>query len=197
VSYHHSPKHVIFLGAGASVTSGYPLAEKLRKEWLISKIDLRKKIFKMLHDFGGSTAGQVHAAQVHFDAWIEPIAASLQLFREGGFGTIDEFCYLIRHARDVDVQRMKSLLRLIFGLHSPEQNYTNSDYYGFIQRLFNPKGLSSLKSDVAVFSYNYDPYLGNPHLGGYAAKKQIPIINRRPSFWIDSGLICRDGIHSK
>lgn len=152
-----TPKHVIFLGAGASATSGYPLADGLRQEWLASADGLRKQVIAAL--------GQIHTHYDYepivkqFDAWIEPLKGPLKLFRDGGFGTIDEFCYLIRDVGAPAIAELKKALRLVFGTHSPETQFAKSDYYRFIQKLFEPTDLKSLRSDIVVMSFNYDAYL--------------------------------------
>lgn len=94
-----------------------------------------------------------------FEQWLKPIQKPLQLFRDGGFGTIDEFCFHIRDARPEIVSRLKQVLQLVFGIHGPERGYAKSDYYRFIQRLFKPDRLADLREDIIVMSFNYDPYL--------------------------------------
>ena len=62
---------------------------------------------------------------------------------------------------------MKQLVGIILALHNPEKSYklpsgqeTNgfesSDYYPLIQRLFG--GSDKVRDDIAILSYNYDPY---------------------------------------
>lgn len=150
------PKHVIFLGAGASVTSGYPLGDDLRKEWLVSIEALHRRACQQL---GAGFLDNSQTDPRMLQSWLDPIRQTLELFRQGGFGTIDEFCYLIRDSRPEDVARLKSILRFVFGLVEPEKNFPKSDYYRFIQQLFKPSALSELRDDVVVMSFNYDPYL--------------------------------------
>jgi len=185
-------KHVIFLGAGASHTSGYPMAEKLRKEWLISHEHLREKVLELLRERRGkvspSEADMVPIYQNMFDGWMQPRARALQLFREGGFGTIDEFCYHLRKTKADDVSRLKGLLRFVFGLHNPEKDFTQSDYYGFIQRLFDPEDLSSFRDDVVVLSYNYDGYLEWLLRRAYHRRKAALTTNPIPDPKIDGAI---------
>ncbi len=153
-----TPKHVIFLGAGASASSGYPMADDLRREWLASADGLRVR-FKRAMGLGLTVEPRQNWILEEFERWIEKYRVPLQLFREGGFGTIDEFCYLLRGTESKMASDLKFVLRFVFGIHSPEEQFTDSDYYPFIQKLFDPKKLSALRSDVVVMSFNYDPYL--------------------------------------
>ncbi len=135
-----------------------------------------------------STANIVPTYQNMFDNWMQPKARALQLFREGGFGTIDEYCYHLRDARAEDVVQLKALLRFIFGLHNPEKDFTQSDYYGFIQRLFKPDDLSSLRDDVVVLSYNYDGYLEWLLRRAYHRRKAALTRNPTPDPKIDGAI---------
>lgn len=153
-------KHVIFLGAGASATSGYPVADQLRKEWLASEQVLLAKATDQIN-FPNTVERdlRVQEATRAFRQWYEDHRGPMKLFRQGGFGTIDEFCYHARHTRPDDVRRLKAVLRFALGVHSPEAHFHKSDYYSFVQKLFLTEKLSSLRDDVAVLSFNYDPYL--------------------------------------
>lgn len=152
-------KHVIFFGAGASYTSGYPLAADLRKilssSYTFGKY-LEEKITKLDSTAKGACA-----------KWFSELSSTIELFREGGFGTVDEFSYLARKQFPQQVHEMKQLVGLILALHNPETLYKkpsgegtngfeNSDYYPFIQRLFRER--DTIRDDVAILSYNYDPY---------------------------------------
>ncbi len=151
-----APKHVIFLGAGASVSSGYPLGDDLRKIWLASAGDLKKQVLDLVYGKENRIRTGQHPAQ--FDNWVQPLAESLKLFRNGCFGTIDEFCYLMRETKVQEVANLKNVLRLVLGLHNPENEFTKSDYYPFIQKLFSDD-LRALRNDLVVISFNYDVYL--------------------------------------
>jgi hypothetical protein len=148
-------KHVIFLGAGASYTSGYPLAETLRFEWLASADTFRGRIGKELEPLDSAT--RVELMQ-RVTQWLDGIKTPLLLFREGGFGSIDEFCYHVRDAQPDAVEKLKWALQVVFGIHNPERLHAKSDYYRFIQRLFKPEQLATLREDIVVMSFNYDPY---------------------------------------
>ena len=49
-------------------------------------------------------------------------------------------------------------MRLALALHNPEEMFDKSDYYPFIQRLFD-KNLYLLRPDITIISFNYDCYL--------------------------------------
>lgn len=91
--------------------------------------------------------------------WLKTYEQSLKLFRAGGFGTIDEFCYLLRTEQPETVNDLKKVLRLALGFQNPEKHFATSDYYQLIQALFGPADLKNLRGDVAILSFNYDPYL--------------------------------------
>lgn len=87
-----------------------------------------------------------------------PLKKTIDLFRHGGFATVDEFSSLAGRNFQGDVQNLKQLLRFALSLRDPENNFHESDYYRFIQRLFHKK-LFPLRNDVCVLTFNYDPYL--------------------------------------
>jgi hypothetical protein len=151
-------KHVIFLGAGASYTSGYPLAEGLRRI-LSSDATFQAYVWKKM---------SVGNAANSLLAWFKNLSKPIELFREGGFGTVDEFSLLAGKQFPQEVHAIKQLVGLTLALHNPEEPYElnsgppkngfeSSDYYPFIQRLFQES--AKLRDDVAILSYNYDPYL--------------------------------------
>lgn len=143
-------KHVIFLGAGASVTSGYPLANDLRLRLSSEK--------QMKVDIERLDAGHL-ASHAAITACFSDFKSSIELFRHGGFGSVDEFAKLAAAKYPNHVQVMKQLTHLGLALHNPEDNFHKSDYYQFVQRLFNDKLVHSLKPNITILSYNYDCYL--------------------------------------
>lgn len=169
-------KHVIFLGAGASVTSGYPLAADLRLI-LSSKNSYSRYLEQKLP---GDEHKNLRANLVgHFDQ----TQNAIRLFREGGFATIDEFSYLAGPKFAAEIQSLRKLLTLVLSLHFPEATYKcsrrrtetdgfeTSDYYAFIQRLFDST-LHELRDDVVILSYNYDCYLEFILNRAYIRRKQ-------------------------
>src|SRR6266571_6800484 len=54
---------------------------------------------------------------------------------------------------------MRNLLAACLSIRNPERTFEQSDYYPFIQTLFKQDELWSLRDEIAVLTYNYDPYL--------------------------------------
>jgi hypothetical protein len=147
-------KHVIFLGAGASCGSGYPLANDLRL--LISSRKKWENALSAYESKHGIEAGLLTKSGLNY--WDYQILA-LNLFREGGFATVDEFCKLAGGSSfKAEINNLRSFLRAVLGLFNPEESFEKSEYYGFVQSLFN-EDLFTLRDDVTILSYNYDPYL--------------------------------------
>jgi hypothetical protein len=145
-------KHVIFLGAGASKESGYPLADGLRL--LISS---HPKWTEALKSYDQKHGGGGHIVHDGTTFWSSQFQA-LDLFRKGGFATLDEFCKLAGGAFRNEVNGLRRLVRAALGLFNPEEHFEDSEYYGFVQSLFE-KDLVTLRRDITVLTYNYDPYL--------------------------------------
>jgi hypothetical protein len=168
-------KHVIFLGAGASKQSGYPLANDLRllissrKKWeeaLAGYEEIHKLVGRPITTIGMSYWDK------HADA--------LNLFRNGGFATIDEFCKLAGgFSFQKEIHDLRCLVRVALGLFNPEEHFEKSEYYGFIQALFK-NDLLSLREDLTVLTYNYDPYL--EFLLHRALEHRFQVIGREKSF---------------
>jgi hypothetical protein len=140
-------KHVIVLGAGASVGSGYPDANRLRV--LMSSRDELSAHFAQL---GGADTTSLLGCFDHFKT-------AVHYFRDGGFASVDEFCKLAGRGHLAnEVTELKKLMRLVLCLHNPELHFEKSEYYRFIQKLFINDDWK-LRDDIVVLSYNYDPYL--------------------------------------
>jgi hypothetical protein len=173
-------KHVIFLGAGASKQSGYPLANDLRL--LISS---RKKWEEALAGYEDKQklVGRPITA-IGMNYW-DKHADALNLFRNGGFATIDEFCKLAGgFSFQKEIHDLRCLVRAALGLFNPEENFEKSEYYGFIQSLFK-NDLLSLREDLTVLTYNYDPYL--EFLLHRAVEHRFQVVGRGKSFVVSSG----------
>ncbi len=95
------------------------------------------------------------------------LSDTVQLFREGGFGTVDEFSFLAGRTHPQQVHEMKQLVGIIMALHNPEgiygapsgkttSGFESSDYYPLIQRIFREK--DEVRNDLAILTYNYDAY---------------------------------------
>jgi hypothetical protein len=164
--------HVIFLGAGASLTSGYPIGEKLRLRLANENhffSDLDKAFPKNQIGHKTSKGEETEAICLEYFRRFKPV---VELFRHGGFGTVDEFSKLAADKYPEHTQDMKKLMRLAFALHNPEDSFHKSDYYPFIQRLFSDD-LHSLKSNITIISYNYDCYLDYLLLKAYEYRKRL------------------------
>jgi hypothetical protein len=149
-----SEHHVIFLGAGSSYGSGYPLANDLRL--LISSRKNWEEALVKYEDEHKLPGKPISALGINY--WDYHVVA-LDLFRNGGFATVDEFCKLAGgFSFQSEINNLRCLLRAALGLFNPEEKFEKSEYYGFIQSLFMPD-LLSLRDGVTVLSFNYDPYL--------------------------------------
>jgi hypothetical protein len=142
--------HVIFLGAGASYTSGYPIGQELRLQ-MASKSHFEKRV-KKLYGNDGELVGQLLE-------YFNRFAESIELFRHGGFATVDEFSKLASGSYPEHVQNMKMFMRLVLALHNPEDKFHKSDYYPFIQRLFRSDDMIYFRNEIAIITFNYDCYL--------------------------------------
>ena len=163
-------KHVIFLGAGASKSSGYPVADELRL--LLSSeshfLSWVEKCFPKAPDQAARLA----------NAYFEVFESSIELFRKGGFASVDEFCRSISDQRKrtdyerelVKVEHMRCLTRAVLAAWNPEDKFEDSEYYRFIQKLFRADSLETLRDDLSILSFNYDPYLEFLLLRAWAAR---------------------------
>ncbi len=149
-----SLRHVIFLGAGASKTSRYPLANELRLR-LSGDLECLAALARTIGVDINAIPQKTHSTIHHV---FEEFKTTIQLFRRGGFGTVDEFSKLASAHYPENVLKMKHLVKLALSLHDPEENFHESDYYPFVQRLFD-KNLYSWKHNITILSYNYDCYL--------------------------------------
>jgi hypothetical protein len=146
-------KHVIFLGAGASFGSGYPLASQLRL--LLSSREHFEKAITEYEDQSGLKDKPIWRHAQHCFTRNEK---ALQLFRHGGFATVDEFCKLAGKRFHQEIDQLRQMIRGVLGLFNPEENFHKSEYYEFVQKLFE-SDLVTLRHDVTVLTYNYDLYL--------------------------------------
>lgn len=150
--------HVIFLGAGASYTSGYPIGQELRLR-MTSKEYFHAKLMELYPtDMPISTNPRyapIPKCLGHFDRFSD----SIKLFRHGGFATVDEFSYLASDSYPEHVQAMKKLMGFVLAIHNPETKFYESDYYPFIQKLFRPDALNQFRNEITVITFNYDCYL--------------------------------------
>lgn len=141
-------KHVIFLGAGASASSGYPLAYDLTLR-MISREHRDNYCYQLF---------KRHFFPEGAD-FIEKIKVAVDFFARGAFASVDEFCKLAADSPEFVgyVPQLKQLMRLILSINNPLDNFEN-DYRFMVNRLIANDGVS-LRDDVAILSYNYDPHL--------------------------------------
>lgn len=152
--YVTTAKHVIFLGAGASKDSGYPLANKLRL-LISSRTDWETALLNYAKE---RTPSDSSIVKIGMEFWDQHKQA-IDLFRNGGFATLDEFCKLAGgFGYGDEINGLRTLVRAVLGLFNPEDHFERSEYYAFVQALFEDD-LVSLRDDVSVLTYNYDPYL--------------------------------------
>ena len=96
--------HVIFLGAGASASSGYPTGDKLRLR-MSSQALFTRHVQKHCH----LTDIAIGEFSRYWDEFIKNCKGSIQLFRKGGFGTVDEFSKLASRS---DPKHLRLLQRI-------------------------------------------------------------------------------------
>jgi hypothetical protein len=163
-------KHVIFLGAGASFTSGYPIGQELRLQ-MSSQEHFSEELKK--HIQLNTYAPDINSVFVKCVKRFADFKDSVELFRHGGFATVDEFSKLASVANQEHVQNMKRLMRISLAAHNPEKKFHESDYYPFIQRLFREDKLEELRSEITVITYNYDCYLDFLLLEAFRHRQRI------------------------
>src|SRR5208283_3527171 len=150
--------HVIFLGAGASFTSDYPIGQELRL-LMTSKDYFKGKLEKLYPTPFPASTDPTYASILkclkHFDRF----AKSIEFFRHGGFATVDEFSRHAAGSYPEHVLAMKKLMCFVLALHNPEEKFYQSDYYPFIQRLFRNDALDRFRNEITVITFNYDCYL--------------------------------------
>ena len=150
--------HVIFLGAGASYTSGYPIGQELRL-LMTSKEYFHSKLTKLYPIDTPSSQNPRYAAILECLGHFDRFSHSIKIFRHGGFATVDEFSYLASASYPEHVQAMKKLMCFVLAIHNPEPKFQDSDYYPFIQKLFRPDTLNQFRNEISVITFNYDCYL--------------------------------------
>ena len=122
--------HVIFLGAGASDTSGYPIGQELRLR-MASQEHFQAELYKIIPE-NSLTPLEANKARSKCFSRFADFNESVELFRHGGFATIDEFSKLASVGHQKHVQNMKKLMRVVLSLHNPEKQFHESDYYPWV-----------------------------------------------------------------
>lgn len=148
-------KHIIFLGAGASASSGYPLANRL-----VLLMSDRKTFFNEVNrcqkECGDPELDGPEKSVI--SQYLNAFQEAVKNLRLGAFASVDELSRLSvgsNHASSV--RSLKKLLRYVFALYNPHQNsLAETDYRPFIYALFGTS--SRIRDDTAIISFNYDPY---------------------------------------
>jgi len=149
-------KHVVILGAGASVTSGYPDANKLTV--LMCDVQTFFKEFEARASAEGEDNAIGWLKKSTVQGYYESFRQTIQLLRTGDFATMDELSNLATGGhRSDEILKLKKLMRFVFALNNPEiTNWPGSDYRAFIQALFKQK--NKIRNDISIISFNYDSY---------------------------------------
>jgi hypothetical protein len=172
-------KHVIILGAGASTSSGYPLAGKS-----LPDVPSLREILSSDHCFGQyveKKLGNLDAKGQVKERLLGAFRSFLgtregQLFQSTSYKTVDEFSSSLRQNQGYHalVNQLKRFTSLVFALHDPRsgQFKNQSDYVTFVQKLFNEQG-HDLREDISVLTYNYDPYLEFVLSGEFKNRRKV------------------------
>lgn len=148
MSAKNSGKHLIILGAGASLSSGYPLARTLRL-CMTSRRHLHEWL-KLHH--------RIEVTPRDASLILEQFGRTLQLFLDGSYASVDEFGMLARGRMQKEVQELKGLMCFVLGLVNPRRYLVESSYYTLANFLFK-KDSTQLRDDIAILNFNYDLHL--------------------------------------
>lgn len=163
-------RHVIFLGAGASASAGLPLAPRLAHLIKNAK-DLRHEFKTALINSGVEPQAAEQRCTETLDRIRDIVSPAVQLFRDSGYPTIDQFGREARNGKlHMAAQQLKRLVRLILALPSLEA-CESSDYNSFTQKLFGSD--NRLRSDVTIITFNYDVVLQALLTSRLCARNQI------------------------
>jgi hypothetical protein len=141
---------VIFLGAGASLSAGFPTNKDLTN-YIIYKMSETTRFLP----YENRTVVKLDLPkELASDGW-ENLKASL---RKSAFLSVDEFCQLANRDPAI-VARMKRLLRVALFDHTLDW-FLNNDYRTFVESLFLKPASTELNSRFTVVNFNYDGLLG-------------------------------------
>jgi hypothetical protein len=112
--------HVIFLGAGASYSSGYPIGQELRLR-MASKDYFQAELDKLYPTDNALHKQSLYEAKLKCLEYFNRFTESIEFFRRGGFATIDEFSKLASESYPKHVQVMKKLMSFVLAIHNPEE----------------------------------------------------------------------------
>jgi hypothetical protein len=113
-------KHVIFLGAGASASSGYPMANRLTL-LMADRRTLFEEIVRCSKDFGEVWEAawfRKSAITIYLDSFNAATAA----LRDGAFATMDELSRLsVGGEHAANIRMLKKLMRYVFAMYNPHK----------------------------------------------------------------------------
>ena len=149
-------KHVIFLGAGASASSGYPMANRLTL-LMSDRKTLIQEILRCSRDSGEEwRADWFHDSAV--TRYLDSFNSATIPLRNGAFATMDELSHLsVGGEHAANIRMLKKLMRYVFALYNPHiHELAKTDYRPLIQAILGHS--SRLREDISILSFNYDPY---------------------------------------
>jgi hypothetical protein len=113
-------KHVIILGAGASINSGYPDATRLTVLMCDKHAFLNELLGRLRSE--GELEVQFQALSSPILRYYDSFHRSVRLLRSGDFATMDELSNLALGGRDSsEILKLKKLMRFVFGLTNPHR----------------------------------------------------------------------------
>jgi hypothetical protein len=167
-------KHVLILGAGASITSGYPDANWLTVLMCDAPTFLNE-LYKRIKDEEGEEAAKTWTQSTNspIRSYYNSFRETVALLRSGDFATMDELSNLATGGnRSGEISKLKKLMRFVFALNNPDfSHWPKSDYRALIHKLFERK--SQLREDVSIISFNYDPYFEHRLLRAFCARQKV------------------------
>ena len=126
---------------------------------MASKDYFQAELDKIYPTTNSMADASLHDGKIKCLQYFDRFSKSIELFRHGGFATVDEFSKLASESYPEHVQAMKKLMCFVLAAHNPEKNFHDSDYYAFIQRLFRNDALNHFRNEITVITFNYDCYL--------------------------------------
>jgi hypothetical protein len=136
------------------MSSGYPSAEKLR---LLLTSPHEFALF-LQNRFSRQPGISYSWYKSQIEGHAKVFNHAIEIFQQGNFGTVDEFCAVCGGVYSDEVQIVKDYMSFVLSCVSPEYTFEQSEYHSFIRHLFNPDR-RTLREDVSILTFNYDPYL--------------------------------------
>jgi hypothetical protein len=145
---------VLILGAGASETSGYPLANELA----LLMCDERSFRDKLRRQFAEEGFYDENASYENAFASVQLESKAAATLRSSDFETMDQLSRHVAGGEHAHIARgLKILMRLVLAIHNPDKShYGTSDYRKLVNRVLEG---AHPRQDTTIISLNYDPYL--------------------------------------